>query len=151
VTKNRTSFKPGIAPNPNGAPRKTIPASELKLITADAARGCREKDIARTLGMSALTWQRIKERDPAVQAAFDAGRQKMHDALIGKLYEKAMKGDTVSLIFACKILLGYRENDVAMEFRPQITITLPDALPAEKYAALEGKAQRVLTTEARRG
>ena len=152
MTKNRTSFKPGTRANPHGAPRKMLPASSLKLITADAARGCREKDIARTLGMSAPTWVKCLAEQDEVRAAFDAGRQLLHDALIGKLYERAMSGKSdACLIFATKVLLGYRENDVAVEFRPQINITLPGALPLEKFAALEHEGRKLLTRDAVRG
>ena len=149
MARNSTTWKPGTVTNPRGRAPKTIAARDLAAITKLAARGCREKDIARAVGVSPPTWARIRDADPDVRAAFDAGRQVMHDALIGKLYEKAMGGDTVSLIFACKILLGYRENDAAVEFKPQVTITLPGALPLEKFAALEREARLLPHKEVR--
>jgi hypothetical protein len=144
-------FQKGTSGNPAGMKRKQLTAANLATVTQLASRGCREADIARAVGMCDITWAKYKRDFPATQAALDAGRQIMHDALIGKLYEKAMKGDTVSLIFACKILLGYRENEVQVEFKPQINITLPGALPLEKFTTLQAEGQKLLAKEARRG
>ena len=90
------------------------------MITKLAARGVREKDIARAVDVSEPTWLSLKRDFPEVQAAVDAGRQVMHDALVGKLYEKAMAGDTIALLFAMKVMFGYRENEPPQDTGPRI-------------------------------
>ena len=126
-------IKKGEVLNPNGARRRTIASRDLPTITALAARGVRERDIARAVQVSPTTWPRLRDTDPAVNAAFEAGRQQMHDALVGKLYEKAMKGDTVALLFSLKVFFGYRENELTHD-RPQINIiNLPGAAPIAEY------------------
>ena len=124
-------------------PRRALTKADLPAITQLAARGVRETDIARALGIGAQTWQRLRREDDAVIAAYDDGKQQLHDSLIGKLYERAMNGDTACLIFSCKVLLGYRENEPAAEFRPQINITLPAALPMEKFETLSAEYQKL--------
>lgn len=126
-------FKKGQSGNPAGPRKKTVPASRLALITQLAARGVREKDIARAVDMSADTWVRCRDVQPEVANAFEAGRQAMHDALVGKLYEKAMHGDTIALIFALKIFYGYRDNAEVQELRAQVVINLPGATSLDKY------------------
>ena len=126
-------FKKGQSGNPAGPPRKTIPTRALPQITKLAARGVREKDIARAVDMAPDTWARYKDSHPEAAHAFEAGRQIMHDALVGKLYEKAMHGDTIALIFALKIFYGYRDNTELQELRPQVVINLPGAVPLDQY------------------
>jgi hypothetical protein len=130
-------FKKGDVGNPSGGRRKTIPASKLPLITQLAARGVREKDIGRACDMSRDTWTRYRNANPEVAAAFEAGRQVMHDALVGKLYEKAMGGDTIALIFALKCFFGYRENAEVPELRAQVVINLPGAAALSDYKIVE--------------
>lgn len=137
-------FKPGCNPNslanlrmhrkgalqpwwtqPSVPPRKFVDARYLPLITQLAAKGCRASDIARAVGMNERTWVKCLDEQPGVREAFDAGRQQMHDSLVGKLYQRAMHGDTACLIFAHKVLLGYRENEPIADQRPVVNITLP--------------------------
>jgi len=119
------------------------------LITKLAARGVREKDIARAVNVSEPTWIKRKNDEPALRAAFDAGRQVMHDALVSKLFERAMKGDIVPALFLLKVVFGYRENDVPDELRPQVVINIPAALPREEYERKVDRAR--CSEEARRG
>lgn len=129
-----TQFKPGQIANPQGRRPTKIAKRDLPAISKLAARGVREGDISRWLGVSGPTWQRIKRDQQEVQDALDAGRQKMHDALIGKLYERAMAGETVPLLFILKARFGYREGDeLGGSAQPQITINLPGAVPLAQY------------------
>ncbi len=129
----RRLFQKGEVHNPKGAPRKTLSNADLAAVTKLAAKGVREQDIARAVGVGATTWQRLKHEHPEVQAALDSGRQVMHDALVGKLFERAMKGDIVPNLFLLKTVFGYREGDEPSETRPQITINLPGALPLSAF------------------
>lgn len=126
-------FAPGNNMNPLGRPKKVVAQRQLADITKLAAKGVREQDIYRAIGMSQHTWERQKAEQPEVQAALDAGRQIMHDALVGKLFERAMKGDIVPNLFLLKTRFGYREGDEPSETRPQITINMQGTLTAEQY------------------
>src|SRR5438552_16438132 len=121
MARSRTTFLPGNRANPNGRPRKSIAKRDLDVITKLGARGCREKDIARAVGVSEPTWMRIKSTDTDVLAALNAGRQLMHDALVNKLFEKAMNGDTIALIFSLKAFFAYRDvpkDDAEASYQP---------------------------------
>ena len=111
-----------------------------------ASRGVREEDIARCYDIARNTWVKVKDRQPEVQAAIDLGRQAMHDALVGKLYERATKGsgDAIAAFFLLKTRFGYRENEVPADARPQVTIVLPGAAAVGHY---DGKAERVIDVE----
>jgi hypothetical protein len=134
MPKEATQFKPGQSGNPAGGPRKLLKPGDLEVVTKLAAKGVREKDIARAVGMSEPTWQRLKADFENVRNALDAGRQRMHDSLVGKLYERAMAGETVPLLFLLKTRFGYREGDeLGDNARPQVIINLPAPMSAEQY------------------
>jgi hypothetical protein len=121
--------------------KKLLPKNGLAKITDLASRGHSEKDIARALGMSASTWTRIKDENPEAQDALDAGRSAEHLALYGKLYEKAIGGDIVALLFLLKCRHGYRETlDVTQTNAVQIVFQIPAALAPDEYAKLITKA-----------
>jgi len=131
-----TRFRKGQSGNPLGREKRSVPVTELATITALAARGVREQDIGRAVGMSQQVWARQRDAQPEVMEALNAGRQQMHDKLVGKLYAKAMSGDTVSLLFLLKSRFGYREGESAEGARPQVIINLPAAMPTlEQYRA----------------
>ena len=140
MAKSRTSFKSSNRANPSGRPQKEVATRDLPVITKLAAKGVREKDIARAVGVSEPTWLRIKRDCPEVVAALDAGRQVMHDALVGKLYEKAMRGQDVPILFLLKTVFGYAEGTALGDARPQVIINLPSAVPMEQYRTIEGEA-----------
>ena len=94
--------------------------------------------------MSATTWTRIKGDVPAAQDALDEGRSVEHMALFGKLYEKAMAGDIVALLFCLKCRHGWRETaDLAPQTNVQITFQIPGALDPADYAKLINPTPRV--------
>ncbi|MES9887278.1 MAG: hypothetical protein ABW140_10730 [Candidatus Sedimenticola sp. 6PFRAG1] len=116
-------------------PKKFIKEGQYKLITEMAARGLREVDIARGLGMAFTTWARIKDEDPKALDALEEGRGIEHEALVGKLFDMAMKGNVVALLFALKSRHGYREG-IAIEHNSNVRVTfdLPGALSTDQYA-----------------
>jgi hypothetical protein len=139
-------FLPGQSGNPAGRKPKTVALSKLPLISKLAARGVREKDIARHVAdMSEATWIAYKRDHPEVVAAVDAGRQVMHDALIGKMFESAMSGDQRAGEFILRAVFGYRDQgDPPGEVRPQVIINLPGAATLDQYrpALIAERAER---------
>lgn len=120
-----TRFVKGQSGNPKGEAPMVLDRALLPTIKQLASRGVREKDIARACDIDPSTWTKMKVADAKVAEAFAAGRQIMHDALVGKLYERAMAGDLVPALFLLKTTFGYREGDEPSDMRPQITIHLP--------------------------
>jgi hypothetical protein len=120
---------------------KLLPKGGLAKIRDLASRGHSEKDIARALGMAPNTWTRLKDENPEAQDALDEGRSVEHLALYGRLYEKAMGGDIVALLFLLKCRHGYRETlDVTQTNAVQIIFQVPAALDPAEYAKLITKA-----------
>ena len=136
-------------------PKRRLSSHDYLTISAMAARGFRERDIARRLGMAPDTWRRVRDRDPQALEAFEAGRSELHDELISKLLEKAREGQVACLIFSLKILFGYRENQpIEVEHTHNVRIELPAALTPMGYERLQAKAREipaVLDAEAQRG
>jgi hypothetical protein len=77
----------------------------------------------------------------------------MHDALVGKLYEKAMRGQDVPILFLLKTVFGYAEGAPLGDARPQVIINLPAAVPLEQYRTIEGQMTNLPAAikESRRG
>lgn len=138
--------------NPNGRPPKKLPADGLALIQKLAARGVRERDIARACGMGHQTFHNLKQQDQSISDALDAGRQQMHDALIGKLYSLAMKGEIVPLLFILKSRFGYSDGQQPQDQRPQVIINLPAPASVESYPPAQIiEHDSVKALEAKRG
>ena len=120
-----------------GRPKKTLQSIIRRpyiLISAMAARGSRQADIARRFGIDQKTWRRIREDDLRAGEAFEAGRGELHEELVTKLIESAREGDKACLIFALKALFGYRDNaPITTEVFTNVKIELPAALPRARY------------------
>ncbi|MEJ1372722.1 MAG: hypothetical protein RPU52_00430 [Candidatus Sedimenticola sp. (ex Thyasira tokunagai)] len=115
-------------------PKKTLREKDYPLITELSARGLREVDIARAMGMSFCTWKRIKDENERALNALEEGRGIEHQALVGALYEQAMKGNAIAAMFLLKTRHGYREGfTVEHTSNVRVTFDLPGALSATQY------------------
>lgn len=111
-------------------------------VAAMAARGFRHEDVARRLGMGREAWQRLRDEDPKALEAFETGRGELHEQLLSNLLVKAREGNVPCLLFAMKILFGYRENQpVPQEHLHRIRIELPGALSVEQWEKLTRRRQ----------
>lgn len=114
--------------------RRALAEPDYVTVAAMAARGARQVDIARRLGMAPDTWRRIREDDERAKAAFEAGRSELHEELVSKLIAKAKAGNVACLIFSLKSLYGYRDNaPVPSEITHSVRIELPAALAPDRY------------------
>ena len=130
---NRTSFYLIKFEN-MGRKKIKLPSNGLDIIRNLAERGVRETDIARALGMSFKTWKRIKDENDEARETLEEARQIEENKLFGILYEKAMKGDTVSAIFLLKSRHGYKEGaDQVNANQVNVKITLPGSMDPEDY------------------
>jgi len=120
-------------------PRKTLPAGGLQVIRDMAAKGVAEVRLARALKMDYRTWARIRDTDPEAKAAYREAKAIERDALVGKLYEQAMEGNTVAAIFLLKARHGYRDigDPPAPEgSRVNLVFNLPAPLEPDQYTKL---------------
>lgn len=116
-------------------PKKNPPTNAIEIIKEVASRGCAERSIAFALGVDYQTWQRWREEDPSLRMAYEEGRAREHDTLVGILFEKATKGDTVAAMFLLKCRHNYRDGGITVEDNRQIKvgIMLPQSLKPEQY------------------
>ena len=142
-------------PARTGRPRKTVPVELHPKVSAEAAAGSRQIDVAAICEMSADTFRRCLREDEALRCAWDYGRSLLHRELVSKLIEKAKQGETVPLLFALKVLFGYVEGQpLDGEARaPLVSIVLPAPLSADEYRARLVNAKQTLeiTTRSRGG
>lgn len=117
-----------------GRRKKTLPTNGLQTIRDLAERGVKETDIAKALGMSFPTWQRIKEENEEARETLEEARQIEENKLFGVLYEKAMKGDSTAAMFLLKTRHGYREGaELVNANQVNVKITLPGSLNPDEY------------------
>ena len=120
-------------------PRKWLPAGARDyILTCAQDAALAETKICKALGMSYQTWKRILKHDPDAKALWTEALAIERDAVVGKLYDRAMEGDTN----AARFLLGARHNmresgDTAgAEGRSSVTINLPGSMSAKQYEKL---------------
>ena len=129
-------------------PRTVGELPGYEVIEQMAARGHREIDIARRLGiMSWSTWTRIKDEDPKALAALEAGRGVEHDRLYGRLFEKAMRGDTIALLFLLKTRHNYNDRPEPAPVQAAVQINMPSPLGLEDYTRLIAQVKPVTLVE----
>lgn len=129
-----------------GRPRKYLPKNGVEIIRDCASRGVKETELAQALGLSYPTWCRIRREDPEARDAWEEAKAVEADKLVGKLYEKAMDGDSASAMFLLKARHGYRDHGPAdaSESGVNITLALPPALDPERYQKLVQAGSKAL-------
>lgn len=106
-----------------GRPKIIPPENAIEIIKSTASRGCSEKTIANALGVSFDTWKRFREEHPELKEAYDQARAVEHDALVGILFDKAMKGDAVAaMLFLLKSRHNYRDGGITIEDNRRVQI-----------------------------
>lgn len=67
-----------------------------------AAKGLNIEQIAAMLGHSRATLYRLKKNSKKIETAIKKGRETAIGLVVGKLFDKAMDGDNVAMIFFLK-------------------------------------------------
>ncbi len=99
-----------------------------------AERGVKETDMVKALGISYPTWKRLKEEDEKALEVFEEAKKIEEDALVGMLYEKAMKGDSTAAMFLLKTRHGYKEGAEQVNANQvNVKITLPGSMEPDQY------------------
>lgn len=128
---HRPLMKPGAKP-------KLPPRDAADQIRALAADGFTIVGVAARLGVSKNTFSGWLERDPALQEAFDSGREQERYSLHNLLYRQAMEqGNATAAMFLLKARHGYREGDQSDQAgRVNVTIAMPGAMTLQQFNAI---------------
>jgi hypothetical protein len=93
------------------------------------------------MGVDRKTFNGWLERDPALQEAFDLGREQERHTLHNMLYRKATeKGDTTAAMCLLNSRHGYRTDQGDAGNRVNVTIALPGAMTLAQFNAIAAPA-----------
>lgn len=100
--------------------------------------------MANGLGISSRCFLDIRERQPEVQAAIDAGRADYTTRIADMLMKHTEEGNVTTLLFLAKTRAGFVEQEGVIEGatpksitnNTQINITMPPAMTDEQFAEL---------------
>lgn len=135
-------------PGPGGQGRSSykVGAKGLKIVEELAARGCSVTTIARALRMHASTFREVRQRDPAVEEAYQRGLAVEHDALTGNLRTLADSGNVVANLFLLKTRHGYREGE-PLELNVNVNtggvLVVPAEMTVEEWLARKAEAGEI--------
>lgn len=115
------------------------PKDALTRVEALAADGFSKIGVAASLGVDVKTLSRWMDEVPALQEAFDQGRERERRTLHNALFRQATeKGNVVAAIFLLKARHGYREGDQAEQAnKVSINFQLPAAMPLADFRVIE--------------
>lgn len=107
--------------------------------------------IANGLGIDPKTFLAIRERQPEVQAAIDAGRADYNTRIADMLMKHTEEGNVTTLIFLAKTRAGFVEQSGEVEGaspktvnNTQININMPPAMTKEQFAELMAQTTQPL-------
>lgn len=110
-----------------GRKKIALTPEQVEIVRNAAGLGLRLDDIAYLLGVSPSAFDSIKARDSKLKEAYEAGKVRAYQAVASTLYQKAMAGDTVCMIFYLKSQAGW--NDQPKQEAPVATNTVQFYLP----------------------
>lgn len=107
-------------------------------LAAWAARGLRQEDVARCLGIHRRTFGRIIDRDPKAAEAWETGRSILYEKLVGNLVDIALNPKHPKCVNATFGLLnncyGWSRGAAQETIRANVQINLPAPMSREAYA-----------------
>jgi hypothetical protein len=117
---------------------KHPPRDAAAQIEAMAADGFSKLGIAKRLKTSPDVLNRWLEENPALQDAFNQGRENERWTLHNILFKQAIAGNATAAMFLLKARHGYREGDQAESGnKVQINFQLPGALPMDVFKTMK--------------
>lgn len=95
-----------------------------------ASQGCTKKQIAESLGINYSTLNKKEHQFDEFAEAIKKGQAVGITEVTNKLYEKALNGDTTSILFYLKCRAGWREIAEDQTQKPPITVNIvkPDGI-----------------------
>ena len=94
-----------------GQYKKWLENDNLILLQGWKRNGLTDEQIAKNIGISARTLERWKKQYGQICRALKVGREQANFAVEGKLFQKAMSGNTTAFIFWLKNIWRYKYND----------------------------------------
>lgn len=114
-----------------GKPKYVIPERHLPKVLEAIRNNNTQASIAKALGISFHTWQRVRDEDKRIRSAIDETLDFEEKELVNLLMEKARNGETTAVLFALKSRHGYRDHGPVTgggdEQKVNVTINLPGA------------------------
>lgn len=118
----------------------TVTDAGLAQVTKLAADGVSEATIANVLGVSRKTFAKLLrdgEGDERVIDAYYTGKARLADECVSTLMTHVRSGNVTACIFACKSLLGLRDQGPATNPMAgnavQVNITIPAPMSDEEF------------------
>ena len=130
-----------------GRPRKHLLPEHYSKLKAGAANGLNYAQLSRLLEMDTKTLRSCIKSDPLAAVAYEDGKAEEEGALVGLMFKEALGGNVRAAEFLLRARHNYRDQgpiDTGNDGRPQITINLPAALPADAYQKLITVSPRAL-------
>lgn len=125
-----------VAPRRSSALKRPR-ANAAERIRTLSAEGLRWVSIAARLGVDPKTLRNWREEFPALQDAYDEGKETERHTLHSLLAKQAHQGNTTAAIFLLKAAHGYREGDQSDQSnRVNVTIALPGAMTLQQFTAI---------------
>jgi predicted DNA-binding protein (UPF0251 family) len=133
------------------SPTVIVDEAMLKSMEIFAGKGLNIEQIAALLGHSRATLYRLKKNSKKIETAIKKGRETAIGLVVGKLFDKAMQGDNVAMIFFLKNKdpehwKDKHEHDVSSGGKallpPTMVVEYVHAPPSEESATLPGIEKR---------
>lgn len=128
--KNSAKHRNALEKPKRGKPKYVIPERHIPGVLDAIRKNNTQASIAKALGISFHTWQRVRDEDERITAAIDETLNFEEKELVDLLMEKARNGETTAILFALKSRHGYRDHgqvDTGNEQKVNVTINLPGA------------------------
>lgn len=139
-----------------GSARWVVTETGLKMVEDLTARGVTLVNIARALGMDAATLRLVRHRQPEVEEAYQRGKAREEEALVGNLRRAANDGNVVAAIFLLKARHAYKEGqpmEVNVSVNTGGVLVVPERMSVDDYLAqkrsegeLEGPGEMIDVT-----
>ena len=124
----------GRSGRPLGRRPKAIPPDAAQRIRQLAAAGATFAMIAHRLGIGKDLFRQWLDGRPELTEAIEIGRAMAEKKVYDVLWAKAMKGDTVALLFIAKCRFGWREQgEVQDNNRPVVNIIIRAPMNPDNY------------------
>lgn len=145
----------GPGPGVLGNARWVVTETGIKMVEDLTARGVTLTNIARALGMDTATLRLVRHRQPEVEEAYQRGKSREEEALVGNLRRAANDGNVVAAIFLLKARHAYKEGqpmEVNVSVNTGGVLVVPERVSVEDYLAqkrAEGDGEMIDVTPAR--
>jgi len=129
-----------------GHNKSSFKKKDLLIVEESASHGANQRQIADYLGVHESTLRRLLKSDRKLTEHVKKGKDRANQAIQGKMFEVAMKGNVSMLIFWAKARFGWRETSVMEHIGGEIPIKteIKTVVDLSKLSVVELKKLRDL-------